>query len=120
VDIRNAVMLARSKSADAVVSVCETVKYPYKTHSIAKDGSMRYLIMPDGRYMDRQSLPRLYEQNGAIYLNRTNSLVKHKTFVPRGAIPYIMPQQRSLDIDTAWDFHIAELILTNKMNGGKR
>ncbi|MDP3791588.1 MAG: acylneuraminate cytidylyltransferase family protein [Candidatus Omnitrophota bacterium] len=113
-DMENVIKLAKNRNTLAVVSVCEIIKYPYKTHSINKKRSLEYFIPPNDGYMYRQALPELYEQNGAIYLNTCSSLLKQRTFVPKGAVPYIMPQERSLDIDTAWDFHVAELVLKNK------
>jgi len=32
---------------------------------------------------------------------------------PPGAVPFVMPAWKSLDIDTLWEFELAERILTH-------
>jgi N-acylneuraminate cytidylyltransferase/CMP-N,N'-diacetyllegionaminic acid synthase len=41
-------------------------------------------------------------------------LLRDRTFLPPGTHPYIMPPERSLDVDSPWDFYLAELILRNR------
>ena len=38
--------------------------------------------------------------------------------MPKGTYAYVMPPERSLDIDTAWDFHLVELILKDRLANG--
>ena len=49
--------------------------------------------------------------NGAIYLNRRESLLHDRTFWPRGTLAYIMPPERSLDINTELDYRFAEFVM---------
>ncbi|MCX5815302.1 MAG: hypothetical protein NTX75_03540 [Proteobacteria bacterium] len=72
---------------------------------------MEYFIPSNIGYMYRQALPKVYEENGAIYLNKRSSLLQDQTFFPEGTLAYVMPQERSLDIDTPWDFYVADLVL---------
>jgi CMP-N-acetylneuraminic acid synthetase len=117
-DIRGAVSLADRHVAAAVVSVCETAHHPFLAKRILEDGTLADSVAADGvSYLRRQALPPAYVLNGAIYLNRAESLLRDRTFVPKGARAYVMPVERSLDIDTAWDLHLAELILRNPMTG---
>jgi CMP-N-acetylneuraminic acid synthetase len=109
-DIEEAVNLARARQADAVVSVCEVKEHPYLTMSLAADGTLRDFVPHQLSSLRRQDLPKIYALNGAIYLNRPDSLRRHRTFVPPGSCAYVMPRERSLDIDTPWDFHLAELL----------
>ena len=61
------------------------------------------------------ALPAAFAINGAMYLNRPASLLMHKSFAPEGALGYVMPPERSIDIDTPWDLHVAELILQSRV-----
>ena len=60
--------------------------------------------------LPRQELPAFYQYNGAIYLIKAEELEKDNMF-SEGCYAYIMPRERSIDIDTALDFMIAETIM---------
>ena len=58
-----------------------------------------------------QDLPPAYVVNGSFYLLRTSQLRGSRSFVALNAMPLVVHQpEEALDIDTAWDFTIAELI----------
>ena len=114
-DIKQAYHLFEEKAADAVVSVCEMDHSPLWSNTLPEDGSM------DG-FLDqvadagRQQLPTYYRINGAIYMLRTALLAEGAPGLYReGTYAYVMPKERSVDIDDALDFAIAETIL--KMRG---
>jgi CMP-N,N'-diacetyllegionaminic acid synthase len=112
-DIDNAVALGERVSADAVIGVTAVENHPYLTKRIREDGTLEDFMTSDIPYLRRQDLPPAYGINGALYLNRCRSLLAEKTFTPRRTHPYIMLPEHSLDVDTEWDFHLAELVLTN-------
>ena len=49
--------------------------------------------------------------NGAIYLNRTRDFLREGDFFPKKTLPYLMPNERSVDIDTREDFTRAKRLL---------
>ena len=51
-------------------------------------------------YTRRQDLPPVYQLNGALYVTRTKVLLEENRMLGEHTIPYIMPQERSIDIDT--------------------
>jgi CMP-N-acetylneuraminic acid synthetase len=63
------------------------------------------------RYPRRQDLPPAFNLNGGLYLNRCTSLRESHQFQPPGAHGWIMPECRSVDIDTLNDFAIVENIM---------
>ena len=54
----------------------------------------------------------VYMLNGAGFVFRTQSFIKNEVFVDGATQTYIMPEERSLDIDTSFQLHIADVILT--------
>lgn len=110
-DIRNAIKLAKDRHAVAVASVNEAENHPYLCKCILDNGTLGDFVTTPPGYLRRQILPPVYTENGAIYLNKRSSLLQDQVFVPKGTIAYVMPQERSLDVDTQWDWHMAELIL---------
>lgn len=111
-DIEAAIALAKEpRDPPAVVSVCECEQHPYWAKVILADGTMEEFVKNTLHDGVRQMLPKVYTLNGAIYLNRVDSFLRDKTFCPTGTLAYIMPRERSLDIDTPWDFHVADLLI---------
>lgn len=113
-DIDAAIEIAQSHDAEAVVGVTPTHHHPLLTKTIRPDGTLENFMTSDLAYLRRQDLPAAYAINGAIYLNRPAALLRDGTFSPSGAYAYVMPPERSLDIDTEWDLYLANLILSER------
>jgi CMP-N-acetylneuraminic acid synthetase len=109
-DIDNAIGLFLSNDYESVVSVCEMEHPPYWSFKI-EEGYLKSLF--DKRYlrMRRQDLEKVYIPNGAIFISRVQTLYKYKSFYCNHIIPYIMPIERSVDIDNELDFMLAELLM---------
>jgi CMP-N,N'-diacetyllegionaminic acid synthase len=114
-DIDNARQMASRHNADAVVSICVANPHPYLTKRLSEDGTIADFVPLDKVYTRRQDFPPAYALNGAIYLNRRSSLLREKTFHPVGTYGYVMPEENSIDIDNPWDFHLADLILRDRL-----
>ncbi len=118
-DIDGAIRVAHEKQDDGVVSVCETHHHPYLTKRIAGDGTLEDFVSDGPKQgsssIRRQVLPAAYFVNGAIFLNRCEVLRSTLNFVPPSTVPYIMPAERSLQIDGPWDLHIARLVLERRL-----
>lgn len=113
-DIRSAVRIAKKTDA-AVVSVCEPRQHPYLCKKLREDGTLVDFIPESARYTRRQDFPPVFSLTGAIYIVSVDCLRRERTFTPEKTVPYIMPPERSLDIDTHWDFVLAEQIMLVKM-----
>lgn len=114
-DIKNAIDLGKSKQAVAVISVTVPPYHPCKTHMITHQGILQRFFVNNSDNERRQDLPPAYAENGAIYFNKISSLLEEKTFLPENKThAYIMPPERSIDIDTLWDFWLVEQILNNQ------
>ncbi|MFV0624699.1 cytidylyltransferase domain-containing protein [Sphingomonas sp. ac-8] len=62
----------------------------------------------------RQDMPTRYALNGAIYVADTKELRESRSFLLPGAIGYVMPAERSVDIDGPLDWRLAELLLADR------
>lgn len=112
-DVMGAVELMRS-GANSVVSVCEAANHPYLAQQVGEDGTLTPFISVENRDMRRQAFPPAYVLNGAIYLNKRESVLHDQKFLLPDTHAFIMPPERSIDIDTPWDFYLADLILRNR------
>lgn len=59
----------------------------------------------------KQDLPKTYKLNGSIYITITTKLFKNNSFFDEETQAFIMPEKRSIDIDTEFEFKLAELFL---------
>lgn len=106
-DIRNSFSLMQEKSANAVVSVCEMEHSPLWSNTIGDDLCMDNFRRENYCDLRRQDLPVYYRLNGALYLV-TREELERPVMLRDKCYAYIMPAERSIDIDTAFDFRIAE------------
>jgi len=113
-DIEAAIQLAIKKQADSIVSVSQVAHHPYWTKTVLADGRLTDFLSLDHAYVRRQDLPPVYALNGAIYLARRDVLLERQTWYTDHTYAYIMPPERSLDIDTPWDLYLADSILKDR------
>lgn len=121
-DIDSSVRIMQATDCDLVVSVCEASMNLSKSVYMSDDGQIIPFaeVTTDETYIRRQALPKTFQENGAIFLQKTASLRSPVEHVPNfGSLRsedirgYVMPKARSLDIDTKFDLHLAELLLRN-------
>ena len=115
-DIDGAYRLCSEKNADSVVSVCEARSHPYWTKRIDANGRLEDFVASCEDYPQRQSLPPAYALNGAIYLVKRDVLMEKQAIHTDRTYAYVMPPERSLDVDSPWDLHLADLILKDRRN----
>ncbi len=110
-DLTSALALLAERHADAVVSVTPVEHHPYWMRTVDEHGFMHDFVPQSAPTFVRQDLPPAYRVNGAIYLaDRTTLLTTEWWFGPRTAA-YVMPSERSVDIDTTDDLAVAERLL---------
>lgn len=110
-DIRAAHRLMEEKEAKAVIGVCPMDHSPLWSNTLPKDGSMSGFIRPETVRMGRQALPEYYRINGAVYWIKKECLDKIENLYEDRCFAYVMPAERSVDIDTITDFYLAEALL---------
>ena len=115
--IDEAVELLMSKSANGLVGVAE-VEHPVEWINILPlDGSLKNFFPEEYRNIRSQDFPTRYRINGAIYLNKIKDVLEEGALILKNeSYAYIMPQSVSLDIDTEFDFRIAECMFEINKN----
>lgn len=101
----------RNLDTDLFSSVFETESNPYFLHRVLdKRGFIKPVI--ESNYKRRQDCPIVYELNGAMFLLNKKSFImnNYSMLNLEKTRPFVMPYERSLDIDTFLDFKIAEFI----------
>lgn len=109
-DIRDVIQTLKEKDAQAVVSLCETDKHPWRSNTLPENENMKDFLRGEILNKPKEDLPIFYQLNGAIYLAETDYLRACNGFHGPGTFAYKMPKERSIDIDTEIDFRIAEYL----------
>ena len=118
-DIDSAIKLALETSKNSVISVCESEKSHWMFFMRDEDGK---LISPCGisikdlNHTRSQDMPIPYEINGALYVVKTSWFKESQSFFDNETITYVMPKDRSINIDTEHDWKVAEAYLFNSKN----
>ncbi|MHB1275783.1 MAG: acylneuraminate cytidylyltransferase family protein [Candidatus Humimicrobiaceae bacterium] len=97
-------------NCNAIVSLTEfDDPHPDKIQKIENGFVKSYLGVES--MVPRQELPKVYRLNGAFYMTSTELLRKYRTFVPEKTVPFIMPEERSLNLDNKYDLYLLEALL---------
>jgi hypothetical protein len=110
-DILEAINQFYSENNDILISGCIAKKNPY-FNMIELDSSKRARLVkiPSDSVTSRQSAPVVYENNNAIYIAKRDFVMSKKNIYDGDVGLYVMPENRSIDIDTSLDLQVAELI----------
>jgi CMP-N,N'-diacetyllegionaminic acid synthase len=111
--ILEAIKLYESSECEMVVSVKETKCNPY--FNLFEENELGDLeLSKKGNFTSRQSAPKTYEYNGAIYIF-SKETIQSKQFSEFGRIKkYEMSAIDSVDLDEPLDWKLAELIFNEK------
>lgn len=111
IDINESYRMFKESGAFSCVSLVEakSVKWMF---GITGDNS----IVPHLNFeqQNRQALKGNYLLNGAIYFVSKDFFTKHNGFIGSETRGYIMPRERSVDIDDQLDWDLAEFFLERK------
>ena len=96
----------KSSSAVSVTKASKHIDLFFEMDSNSKiiPISKNYNIKP------RQKYNVNYTLNGSMYLSSRSSILKNKSLITHDTLGYIMEQKYSVDIDTPFDWEIAEYI----------
>ncbi len=111
-EIDAALQALQQSDVDSVVSVYQVSDHhPARMYKIDNG----QLVSFDERFSSarRQELPPVYHRNGAIYAFHRH-LLNQDTLTGSRILPYIMAEDRSLNIDTEYDLVLADYILSRK------
>ena len=95
----------------ACVSVAEPTNSPYWMYTVDEKENMVPLIKQDNLTTRRQDLPSVYLLNGAVYVAEVTWLKQTASFLTAETTAFIMPNNRSHDIDTEEDFLLVDSLL---------
>lgn len=110
-DISACLVQCRAQQVPACVTVVLAAKSPFWSYYLTADQRMMPVLERAVLHAGRQQLPAVYTLNGAVYVARCDWFRQHRTFIGPETCAQVMPVERSVDIDTAFDLKMAALLL---------
>jgi N-acylneuraminate cytidylyltransferase len=115
-DIDSCLELCVREGIRSCVSVTEPRNSPYWMYLLDAGGRMKPLIETEQSFDRRQELPKVYVLNGAVYVAECEWILNYRTFVTAETKAYLMPKERSIDIDSELDLIQMESIIRCRVN----
>jgi CMP-N,N'-diacetyllegionaminic acid synthase len=112
-DIDGCLEQCEQSNAPVCVSICNVDKSPYWMVSKDEQNNLRNILETPVPVSRRQDLPEVYALNGAVYAAEVDWIRANKAFLMENTLGYVMPRERSLDIDTEFDLSLAK----NRISG---
>ena len=103
-------IISLRKQAEVQSAITQSPNHPAWMYSLDEDQRLQPM-MGHMKPANRQQLPSAYVLNGALYLATRSFLMSEYSFVNDQTIPYVMPVERSVDIDTFLDWKWAEFLM---------
>lgn len=116
-DIDGAIAFCCEKSACACVSVSPPSKSPYWMYTIDEEAHLSPFFGGEA-IARRQELPDAMALNGAVYVADCKWLSRARNFITSETVGYLMPAERSLDIDEEFDLEICDALLRKRSGKG--
>jgi CMP-N,N'-diacetyllegionaminic acid synthase len=114
-DIKKAYNKFKKNKFDILLSVCESKKNPYFNMIELKRNGIR-LIKNKKKITSRQSAPIVYDVNACIYIWSRKALISEKSFFSKNTGIYVMPRERSIDIDDKNDWDLVNFYIKKNKN----
>ncbi len=114
-DIDKTIEMLIAGKSNSSLTACEITERPEWMYRLNGNIASPY-IQGEVPYR-RQDMQKLYRSNGAVYCVKREILLKKGILVDKENLRvYIMPKERSVDIDDINDFNYAEMLFKNNKN----
>lgn len=108
-DLNNALELMEKTDADTLLGMKEVEVSSKFIHTLDDNGGLSsfYHTIKDMNSVRRQEQKKEYTMNGCMYIAKWNYFMENRLFHSEKSIPYIMPDEKSIEIDTMLDYEVA-------------
>lgn len=105
-----------NNKVDTIVSVSKVInQHPSFLYYLTKKKILKpYQKKKVKTYLRRQDISSLYYLDGSIYVSNVYTYLKKKTFNHEKTEAFIVDQVKALEIDTLYDFKLAQILIERK------
>ncbi len=110
-DIEGIIRFCEKEKAYSAVSITRAVDNPFLMYRRNVQNNIQPLLSEHYEADKRLQFPEIYKLNGALYLARTSWLVHQRSFIGLDTLGFLMPPERSVDIDSQSDWEWCEYLI---------
>lgn len=115
-DIKNAYKQFQDSKANILISGSKSKKNPYFNMVELVNEKPHVVKKLDNQPYRRQDAPVTYDMNASIYIWKKEAILSSDKLFGSKTSLYVMPEERSIDIDNPLDFEIVEYLLKKNTN----
>jgi CMP-N-acetylneuraminic acid synthetase len=120
-DIESCIDEFQNSKADIVITISEAHRSPYfNMVKVVSDGRVELVIKPessDALISRRQDAPEVFDIATACYVANPKFILANNDLFSGSVRAVQIPRERALDIDTMFDFEMAEFLMNKRLNG---
>jgi len=100
---------------DNLITAMPSRRSPYfNLVEVDKDGKVFLSKSLDDDILRRQDTPKSYDMNASIYIWKRDTILNETSIFLENTGLYIMPEERSIDIDSELDYKFVEFLMKEK------
>ena len=114
-DIVNALKQFIQNNNDNLITAMPSRRSPYfNLVEVDKKGKVSLSKKLDESIVRRQDTPKSYDMNASIYIWKRHVILNENSLFLENTGLYVMPEERSIDIDTELDYKFVEFLMKEK------
>ena len=111
-DILNSFTQFLENNNDNLITAMPSRRSPYfNLVEVDKNGTVALSKTLDNSIVRRQDTPKSYDMNASIYIWKRDIIINENSLFLEKTGLYVMPEERSIDIDSPLDYKLVELIM---------
>ena len=116
-DIINSFNQFKENNNDNLITAMPSRRSPYfNLVEQDKNGKVYLSKKLDGAIVRRQDAPKSYDMNASIYIWKRDIILNESSLFLEKTGLYVMPEERSIDIDNELDFKFVEFLMKERNN----
>lgn len=116
-DIVNSFNQFKENNNDNLITAMPSRRSPYFNLVEQDENGKVYLSKElDNKIIRRQDAPKSYDMNASIYIWKRDIILNENSIFLEKTGLYVMPEERSIDIDTEFDFKFVDFLMKENKN----
>ncbi len=116
-DLERALQAIEERQADTLLGMKEVDVNSVFIHPLDENGGLSHFhrAIEQLKNVRRQDQEKEYTMNGCMYIARWAYFEAHQLFHSENSVPYIMPDEVSIEIDSMYNYKVACIMAENAM-----
>lgn len=102
---------ALQTDVDVVITVTPSARSPYFNMISTDSDGLAHVVLGTAQFQRRQDVPQVYDITTVAYVARPDFILTYERLFEGRVRPVIVPKERAVDIDDAYDFKLAQALI---------